>query len=108
MEQLALVFGLAFLVESSTEYFFGTWLEGEWLKLVAVIMGIAIAVGFNVDLLALVGYTSPVPYVGAILTGIILSRGSDFLHQAYNALVGAGKTEVVGDHNIVTTTIDNK
>jgi hypothetical protein len=52
------------------------------LRYIAAIVGILLAIAYHADLLALVGLVSPwSPYVGYIVTGLVIGRGSNFLHD---------------------------
>lgn len=93
---LALIFVLSFLAESLTEYFarplFGRKppaIEGDppipvsplWLRYIAALVGITLALLYRVDLLALFGLDAIHPVVGWIVTGILVGRGSNYLHD---------------------------
>jgi hypothetical protein len=48
----------------------------------AALLGVLLAIAYHADLLALVGLVSPVsPYVGYVVTGLVIGRGSNFLHD---------------------------
>src|SRR5262245_39797857 len=84
MTQLTLFFLLATLVEGIVEYA-GDKVPATIKQYVAAGVAIALCVAYNADLLALLGLTSPYPYVGAIATGLILGRGSNYLHDFTDA-----------------------
>lgn len=44
-------------------------------------IGILSAVLYNVDAPALLGLVSPVPYVGAVMTGFVVARGSNYAYD---------------------------
>ena len=54
------------------------------LRYIALAMGVALAVAYDVDILAAMGMTSVVPLVGNIVSGIVIGRGSNYV----NDLVG--------------------
>ena len=88
---------LATLAESLVEYLIRPlvkpWLGGEppnakaealaglALRYVAAIVGILLCVLYQADLLAIVGLASPWPIAGQILTGLIIGRGANFVHD---------------------------
>lgn len=100
---LAGIFVLAFLAETLTEYFLRPWIRPERpesenmatdedlgvprvlpplaLRYAAAIIGMILAVIYRVDLLAMIGLTPLYPIVGYIITGLIVGRGSNFLHD---------------------------
>jgi hypothetical protein len=94
---------LATLVESLVEYLIRPlvkpWIEGRppaarlvgepdpitWrdmlLRYVAAVVGILLCWIYNADLLAMVGLVSPWPWVGNVVTGLIIGRGANFVHD---------------------------
>ncbi len=62
----------------------------QWKMLVSVILGIVVAVNFQIDVFEYFGLNSIIPYMSKVLTGIIIGRGSnyvaDFLKTAQNYL----------------------
>jgi len=50
-----------------------------WQKLAAIAVAVFLAIAANKDLYAMVGVTFTIPYVGLVLTGIAVSRGSNYL-----------------------------
>lgn len=52
-----------------------------WKKLTAIAFGILVCTLIPLDLFALIGIPFIVPVVGSVLTGILVSRGADFIHQ---------------------------
>ncbi|WP_027307745.1 MULTISPECIES: hypothetical protein [Caloramator] len=47
----------------------------------ATAVGILIAIAANVDIFSYLGRPLTIKYLGAILTGILISRGSNFIHD---------------------------
>lgn len=69
------------------------WLEARAVpadRLAALVISIIICLGIGsqVDLFALLGLTIGIPYLGQILTAIILARGSNFVHDILGSLDG--------------------
>ena len=86
METAATVLGvvlfLAFFVQSTVEYVFGTWLDKNNIRYVALAAGVLAAVAFNVDLLAAYfNLDSIIPYAGHVATGIIIGQGSSYVND---------------------------
>ena len=89
---LALMTFVAWLAESSIEYFLGLPFEKiaalnkyrPVLPYLAAIVGVALAWFYKFDLVALlsqfVGQEATASIPGIILTGLAISRGSEFLH----------------------------
>ncbi len=69
------------------------WLEARAVpadRLAALVISIIICLGIGsqVDLFALLDLTIGIPYLGVILTAIILARGSNFVHDFLGSLDG--------------------
>ncbi|MCX7759443.1 MAG: hypothetical protein N2169_07565 [bacterium] len=47
----------------------------------ATAVGVLIAISANVDIFSYLGRPLTIKYLGAILTGILISRGSNFIHD---------------------------
>ena len=62
-----------------------------WSCVVAVLCGIVVCVGTGTDLFAIVGVPLEWPYVGSVLTGLLVSRGSDYISSLTSRL-GAKQT----------------
>ncbi len=89
------VFVLAFLLESLLEYVAGLWWvpgteeqRKQVVPLVGMVLGVVLCFGFNQDIMGAFGLNAPI--LGKVLTGVIVGRGSDYLHQ-FEAKFLAGK-----------------
>lgn len=81
---------LATLTESLVEYLIAPIADGlpesqPWksiiLRYIAALVGIALCSVYNADLLAMFGLASPWPWVGWVVTGFIIGRGANFVHD---------------------------
>ena len=92
---------LAFLAESMTEYVFSVWLDlakQKWpvletiqpLRYVAMVVGVGLAFAYRLDLLlaAFPQLPSLAPWVGILLTGMAIGRGSNYLHDFWIEYLG--------------------
>lgn len=80
---------MAVIVEAVIDYV-KTWVVDkkiQWQQIIAVLFGIAISFAYCLDIPAIVGIESPVNYVGNILTGVLISRGSNYIHDLYKNLI---------------------
>lgn len=50
-----------------------------WQMALSLVLGIIVAVAYKLDLPSYFNLKSDIPYVGCILTGILLSRGSNYV-----------------------------
>jgi uncharacterized membrane protein AbrB (regulator of aidB expression) len=79
---MGLIFG-AVIVEGIITYARNFYTGGvfSWSLLASVVLGIAVAVVYKLDLLKDFNLTTKVPYVSNILTGILISRGSNYIYD---------------------------
>lgn len=94
--EFTLIFLLAIFVEGTVEYFVPESKKGEWVKYLAAAIGIALAFAYKTDLvLALINAADlkveVVPYVGFVVTGIIIGRGSNYLNDLISRVRGEKK-----------------
>lgn len=58
----------------------------EWKIILAILLGCLIAVNLNLDVFKLIGLNEINGMVGVILTGILISRGSNYVFELYDRL----------------------
>lgn len=82
---IAIIIGVAILIEGLVEYgkniadmFYGGDKKTAITQIVTIAVGIAIAFAFNADMFMPLGLTVN-HYIGMVLTGIIMSRGSNYV-----------------------------
>lgn len=76
---LAVIFVLAVLVEAIMEYL-GSPIPSKIKPYVAAGAAVLICVAYNADLPAALGLPS-VAYVGPVVTGLVIGRGSNYLND---------------------------
>lgn len=54
----------------------------------SLVLGIIICVIFRIDIFPIVGLSAAIPFVGSIFTGIIVSRGANFVNDLLKRLKG--------------------
>lgn len=83
MELIQQLIIVAFLVEAIWETLKMTWQEGKANgdRIGALIVGIVLAFTLNIDFFEVVGFTPAINYIGIISSGIIVSRGGNFIHD---------------------------
>ncbi len=57
-----------------------------WQMALSLILGIIVAVAYKLNLPSYFNLKSDIPYVGCILTGILLSRGSNYVFDLIGKL----------------------
>ena len=74
---------IAFIVEAIWETLKMVWQDGKLSidRVGAVIVGLLLALGTRLDLLEMIGIPTYIPYMGVVLTGLLISRGANFAHD---------------------------
>ena len=87
-DKIISIFSLAILTESLITYFKEFFGNGDFSfsMLFSIIWGIVIAIAYKLDLPEYLKLKSSIPYVGNILTGILISRGSNYIYDILKAL----------------------
>jgi len=81
---IATVSVLAGFVEWFMQRFAPKSVNGELMVFLSALLGIILCFAFNVDAIAMMGLTSPLPYVGIVVTGVIVGSGSNAVHHWIN------------------------
>ena len=99
MTQFLILFIFAILVEAIINMTIGdvTTCPGWVKKVASIVLGIGVCIVYRVGLIALLGVEGGIPIVDYVLTGIIISRGSNFLNDLL--------TRIRGGNAATTTTV---
>lgn len=89
MEYAQLVI-VAILIEAVWENIKMVWQNGKFSidKIGSLVISILICILAKIDIFPIVNLSIMVPVIGSILTGIIVSRGSNFVHDLFNKISG--------------------
>lgn len=81
---------IAILVEAIWENIKMIWQNGKFSvdKIGSLVMSILVCVLVNIDMFSLMNLNISVPFVGSVLTGILVSRGANFVHDLINKING--------------------
>ena len=96
MQELTGILLLATFVEATVEYFVAALFAKNgsyrrFIPYVAAVLGIGLCVAYQVDILAMVVGLTPIhPAVGWVVSGLIVSRGSNFLNDLIGLVRGDG------------------
>lgn len=92
MEKLLIIIMIALIAESVWETLKMTWQEGKISvdRIGALVVALVLCIGVKLDILSLLGINTTIPLLGVILTGILISRGSNFIHDL---LIRLGQVE---------------
>lgn len=86
---LSAVISLSVITEALITYFnrFFVLSNFPWQMLASIIVGVLVAFAYKIDITELVIAKPSVPYVGFVITGVLLSRGSNYVYDLLNALM---------------------
>lgn len=81
---------VAILVEAIWENLKMIWENGQFSfnRLGALVLAILVCALAKVDLFVLLGITFSIPYIAYIFTGIIVSRGANFVNDLFSRIRG--------------------
>lgn len=77
------IISFAVLIEGIITYFNQFFIDGHFSlsMLFSIILGILIAISYKLDIPEYFNLKSSVPYIGSVLTGILISRGSNYMYD---------------------------
>ena len=78
MEALLAILLLAVFVEKIVEYIQG---HINWKDLSALVLGVIVAFGFEVDIFLVLGLVAEWSWLGYVMSGLALGAGSAFVHD---------------------------
>lgn len=95
MENLLIIVMVALIAESVWETLKMTWQEGKVSvdRIGALVVALILSIGVRLDILSLLGINTTIPLLGVILTGILISRGSNFIHDLLVKIGQVGKEQ---------------
>ncbi len=78
----------AILIEGIITYFNEFFVSGNapWQMIFSLVLGIIIAVSYKLDLPKYIGLKSDISYISSVLTGILISRGSNYFYDLISKL----------------------
>ena len=88
--EFAQIILIAILIEAIWENIKMVWQKGKFSvdKIGALVTSILVCVLVNMDMFSLMNLNISIPFVGSVLTGILASRGSNFVHDLINKING--------------------
>lgn len=81
---------VAILVEAIWENCKMIWKKGKFsISMIgALVVSILVCALTGVDIFPIVGLNIAIPFVGSVLTGIVVSRGANFVNELFTKLKG--------------------
>lgn len=76
------------LIEGIITYTNSFFVSGNphYQMFLSLLFGVSIAVAYKFDILKMINIESNIPYIGSVLTGIIFSRGSNYIHDVLSLM----------------------
>lgn len=65
------------------------------IRFLSAVIGIAYAFNMNVDIFQILGYTSQIPWIGTIASGLIASRGSNYMHDLLGRFTSKERESII-------------
>lgn len=96
MNKIMQILVLAFVVEALWETLKMVWKDGAFSvnKVGALVIGVIACINFNIDVFEQVGIDGFNKIVNLVLSGVLVSRGGNFVHDLFSKL-GVDTTELV-------------
>lgn len=88
-KEISKIFTMCVILEGIITYindFFVAY-EIHYQMVLSLVFGIFMAVAYKVDLLKILNIESEIPYVGSVLTGILFSRGSNYIYDLISKII---------------------
>lgn len=88
MENLLQITAITILAEAVWENLKMIWQDGKVSidRIGALIVSIVISMATQLDVFAILNFGISIPFVGSFLTGILISRGANFIHDLLNKI----------------------
>lgn len=88
MDKVMQILVVAFVVEALWETLKMVWQDGAFSvnKVGALVIGIIACINFNIDVFEQVGIDGLNKIVNLVLSGVLVSRGGNFVHDLFNKL----------------------
>lgn len=86
MEKFFALFAMAILIEGIVTYVRELSTNFKAVLLAPIVLSVVVAIAYGLDIPAVLGISAQVPYIGSVLTGIIIARGSNYLFDVVGRL----------------------
>lgn len=87
--KIASIMPLAIIIEATITYINQFLVNGEfcWEMFLSIIFGIFISISYEIDIPKYLNLNSRIPYLSNILTGILISRGSNYTYDLMTKII---------------------
>lgn len=88
-ENITSIMPLVIIIEATITYINQFFVSGEfcWKMLLSIIFGVFISIAYEIDIPKYHELSSRIPYLSNIITGILISRGSNYIYDLISKLV---------------------
>lgn len=94
MEAITSIVVMAFLIESVWQTLKMIWEKGfDWKRAAIIGLSIVVCIAYGLDITALIEVTAEIPFVGMVLTGILVSRGANFVNDLFTKMYNLRKKD---------------
>ena len=78
----------AVLVEGIVTYINEFFVSGvaPWQMILSLTLGMVVAISYKLDLPEYLNMKAHIPYIGCILTGVLISRGANYLYDLISTI----------------------
>lgn len=96
MENLTTLIVAGILTEGVTEVFKQIRQDGKINKtmLMSILVGEGVAFATQLDIIKMLGFETVIPFFGIAVTGLLISRGSNYIADLVTKLTNTGKQDV--------------
>ena len=87
--KIASIMPLAIIIEATITYINQFFVDGEfcWEMFLSIVLGILISIAYEIDIPKYLNLHSRIPYLIHILTGILISRGSNYIYDLMSKII---------------------
>lgn len=83
------IMSLAIIIEATITYINQFFVSGKFCleMFLSIVLGILISIAYEIDIPKYLNLNSRIPYLSNILTGILISRGSNYIYDLMTKII---------------------
>ena len=79
-KDISKILAISTLIEATITYINGIFIgDFPYQIILSILFGVVISVCYKLDILSMIGIKSDVPYIGCVFSGILFSRGANYI-----------------------------
>lgn len=100
MEQFGKILLMSFVVVSIYDIIKGFYKDNkvDINAIITAVIGIILAILAQLDIFGLIGIDFLIPYVGQVLTGLVLSKGSNYIYDFITKIISLLSGKVIEEN----------